>query len=224
MDWQFTPKQKMAVNGHLVWSAKGPADLSDVDDLWRAIYGRELGWLAPNGKSLHNDRFHAHSVYLLARVDGQTVGTMRLVRDSAEGLPVEQFVPIEKLRGDGDRRLIECQRLMILPEYRNQRRPDMPYGVLAALVKGCLHWSLRNAVTHVVADLFLNTPTTPMAQLKALGFVDTGLEFVDTELTEPDRSAALLLTVGDLFARAYVSDQSFYRYLMASDEIIDVYE
>lgn len=111
---------------------------------------------------------------------GEVAGTMRLVSDSPEGLPVEQFVSIGDLRAD--RRLIECQRLMVLPGYRGRRWPELAYGVLGGLVKACLHWCIVHGVTHIVADLFTDTPTTPLVPLMALGFESTGTEFVDTEL------------------------------------------
>lgn len=223
MDWRFVDQTPGVVDGFAVRKAAGDSDLDEVDKLWRAVYGDECGWLATDASALHKDRFHPHSVYLLASAEGKVVGTMRLVLDSDERLPVEQFVDIERLRGHGDRRLIECQRLMILPDLRNKRFPSMPFGVLAVLVKGCLHWCLQNGISHIVADLFLNTATTPMAPLLALGFTETGLEFVDTELDEPDRSVALLLDVGELFSRPFRCDNPFYRYLMAPDEIVDVY-
>lgn len=224
MDWRFTPAPKPESSPTGVYPAVSQSDFQQVEQLWRTVYGREFGWLAAGaGGHLHADRYHPHSVYLLARVGGSPVGTMRLVRDSEAGLPVEQFVGIDKIRGSGDPRLIECQRLMVLPDRRNQRIEGMPYGVLAALVKGCLHWCLDNAYSHVVADLFVSTPTTPRAPLLALGFVETGLEFVDTELAEAGRSVALQLRIGELFSRAYRGGSDFYRYLMAPDPAIDVY-
>ncbi|OLR94849.1 N-acyl amino acid synthase FeeM domain-containing protein [Actinokineospora bangkokensis] len=198
------------------------SDYDEVDGLWRAVYGREHGWLPPDAPELHKDWFHPHSAYLLAATGGRVVGTMRLVRDSSLRLPIEQFADITALRGEG-RRLVECQRLMILEEFRNQRYPEMPYGVFAALSKGCLHWCLRNGYSHIVADLFRNTATTPMGPLLALGFTETGIEFVDTELDEPDTSTALLLDTGELFSRGYRSDSPFYRYLVAPDADVAVY-
>ena len=221
MDWRFVETTRPRGSGAAIYRAETEADFVNIDGLWRAVYGQEWGWLTPDSGALHTDRFHPHSTYLLAATDGKVVGTMRLVVDSAEALPVEQFVSIDKLRGD--RRLIECQRLMVLSGYRNRRWPDMPFGVLGALVKGCLHWSIRNSVSHIVADLFVNTPTTPMGSLLALGFTETGLEFTDTELAEPDRSVALLLEVGELFSRCFRCDSPFYRYLMDRDRTVDVY-
>ncbi|ROO86430.1 acetyltransferase (GNAT) family protein [Actinocorallia herbida] len=190
--------------------------------LWNAVYGTEFGWLPPGGGPCHKDRYDDHSTYLMVRVGHQVVGTMRLVADSADGLPVEQFVNIDELRPPG-RRLIECQRLMILEEHRNQRYPNLPYGVLGGLVKACVHWCVRKGITHILADLFTETPTTPIGPLKALGFTETGKEFIDTELQQAGTSVALLLDVGELFSRPFRTTNPFYRYLMEYDEIVDVY-
>ncbi|WP_233606686.1 GNAT family N-acyltransferase [Micromonospora sp. Llam0] len=223
MNWRFDPVQKIRSNEAAIYLASSLSDLHEVDRLWREVYGRELGWLHADKGTLYGDRYHPHSVYLLATVGGSVVGTMRLVRDAQQGLPVEQFVPIDKIRAEPGRRLVECQRLMILEAYRNQRLSRMPFGILAALVKGCLHWCIQNDVSHVVADLFTGTQTTPLSPLLALGFTETGLEFIDTQLNEPDRSIALLLHIGELFSRSFRSDSAFYRYLMAPDDAIDVY-
>lgn len=224
MDWTFIPTTRVKANGYSIHPAATIRDFRNVDDVWRAVYGKELGWLPTDSGTLQEDRYHPHSVYLIATVEDEIVGTMRLVRDSPDGLPVEQFVPIDKIRADPNRCIIECQRLMILAEHRNKRLPQMPFGILAALVKGCLHWCIRNGATHIVADLFVGTATTPLGPLLALGFTETGLEFVDTELHEPDRSIALLLDVGELFSRSFRSDNPFYRYLMTPDEIVNVYD
>ncbi|WP_322770664.1 N-acyl amino acid synthase FeeM domain-containing protein [Frankia sp. Cr1] len=189
--------------------------------LWETVYGKEFGWLPTDAGGSYRDRYDSRSAYLLATVDGVTTGTMRLVADSPEGLPVEQFVSIADLRGD--KRLIECQRLMILPEYRNRRWDELPYGVLGGLVKACLHWCIVNGYSHILADLFTQTATTPMWPLMALGFEETGKEFVDTELDEEGTSVAILLRVGELFSRPFRTSDPFYRYLMTYDDAIDVY-
>ncbi|MFD0391935.1 hypothetical protein ACFQ3Z_01080 [Streptomyces nogalater] len=50
----------------------------------------------------HKDRYDDRSTYLLARVEGTVVGTMRLVEDGTGGLPIEQFVAIDELRAPDD--------------------------------------------------------------------------------------------------------------------------
>jgi N-acyl-L-homoserine lactone synthetase len=222
VDWRFVADCSQRPGGSGVYLA-AESDFDDVDAVWREVYGRECEWLPADAPALHKDQYHQHSTYLLAGLDGRAVGTMRLVSDSAMGLPVEQFATIDKLRDDGRRRLVECQRLMVIKEYRDRRLPGMPYGAFAALIKGGLHWCLRNGYTHIVADLFVNTATTPMTSLLALGFTETGIEFVDSELTEPDVSVALILEAGELFSRPFRSSNPFYRYLMEPDPEVAVY-
>ncbi|MFC5657097.1 N-acyl amino acid synthase FeeM domain-containing protein [Streptomyces nogalater] len=205
-----------------LYTASSEADFEAVDSLWEAVYGDECGWLPPADGPRHKDRYDDRSTYLLARVEGTVVGTMRLVEDGTGGLPIEQFVAIDELRAPR-RRLMECQRLMILPEFRNRRYEQMPYGVLAALVKGCIHWCVVHDVTHIVADLFTETTTTPIGPLVALGFEETGKEFIDTELEGSGRSIALLLRVAELFSRPFRTEAPFYRYLMEYDEVINVH-
>jgi N-acyl-L-homoserine lactone synthetase len=219
--WYFAESQREPDGSHYVYTAKENDDLAAVDALWNTVYGDEFGWLKKAAGPHYLDRFHKHSVYLIAKAEGRAVGTMRLVFDSPEGLPVEQFTSISELRGK--RTLIECTRLMILPEYRNRSWPEMPFGVLGALFKGCLHWSIANSYTHIIADLFVDTKTTPIATLLGMGFEETGKEFIDSELHEPDRSVALILKVGELFSRSFRTNRPFYRYLMEYDERIDVY-
>lgn len=223
MNWRFAERMPSYPDGFAVYPAATDSDLDEVEKMWQAVYGHEYGWLPADAPVLHKDNYHPYSVYLLAAVSGSVVGTMRLVMDSAQRLPIEQFASIDVLRGDGDRRMIECQRLMILADVRNKRYDEMPFGVFAALVKGCLHWCLRNHWSHIVADLFLDTATTPMTSLLALGCVKTDIEFVDTELDEPSRSVALLLDTGELFSRSYRCDNPFYRYLSTPDDVVAVY-
>lgn len=219
--WRFIEQFRPGDGPYYVSPARSRQDFEAVNQLWNAVYGDECGWLPPAEGARYLDRYHAHSTYLVAKAEGRAVGTMRLVADSREGLPIEQFVDIADLRGE--RTLVECQRLMILPEFRNRRWQDLPYGVLGALFKGCLHWCVANSLTHVIADLFTSTKTTPIGVLKSIGFEDTGKEFIDTELSEPDKSIALILRIGELFSRTFRTNSPFYRYLMEYDEKVDVY-
>ncbi|HEY6794527.1 MAG TPA: GNAT family N-acyltransferase [Kineosporiaceae bacterium] len=224
MVWRFVDAPVSGQINSGVYLAQTQDDFDGVNLVCDDVYGRECGWLGPDAIPLTKDPYHASSTYLVAADAGRLVGIMRLVADSAQGLPVEQFASVDPLRGaPGSRRLIECQRLMVLNAYRNVRLEAFPYGVFAGLVKGCLHWCLTHGWTHIVADLFLNTATTPMTTLLAIGFEDTGIEFVDTELAEPDRSVALLLRVGELFSRTFRSNSPFYRYLIERDPTVRVY-
>lgn len=223
MSWAFVERSLPSDRSSAVQLAVQDDDLRAVEKLWQMVYGRELAWLPSDDSTRVEDQFHPVSTYLTARIGNELVGTMRIVVDSHAGLPVEQFVEIDDIRASRSRVLAEVQRLMILPKYRNTRCEGMPFGVLAAMIKGCLHWCVRNGVSHVVADLFLNTATTPIKPLLAIGFEETGLEFVDAELNENDKSTALLLEIGELFSRSFRCDSPFYRYMMAYDHVVDVY-
>ncbi|GAA3854492.1 hypothetical protein GCM10022243_20010 [Saccharothrix violaceirubra] len=220
MGWKFVEPSKDPRRPLRIYRATTAEHLDRVDLLWKEVYGRECGWLAAGAGTPRTDGFHPHSVYLLADVDGETVGTMRLVRDSPEqGLPVGRFLPVADLKGPVT---LECQRLMVLAEHRRRRWPELPFGVLAALIKACLHWCVRTDVTHVLADVFLDTATTPMAPLVELGFAETGRTFVDTELHEPSKSTVLVMRINELVSRSFRADNPFYRYLMDFDPIIDL--
>lgn len=220
--WEFLEEPKVTDGPYRIYKAVYPVDFDGVTGLWNDVYGRELGWLSSDRSLGHRDKYHPHSTYLMAMAEGDVAGTMRLVSDSPMGLPVEQFVSISDLR-EPDRRLIECQRLMIRHDYRNRRWPEFPFGVFAALAKACIHWCVLDGATHIIADVFSGTDTTPVAPLLALGFEETGKEFIDTELDEPDRSLALLLPVAELFSRPFRTRSPFYRYLMEYDELVDIY-
>jgi N-acyl-L-homoserine lactone synthetase len=219
--WEFIEKIRPGDGPYYVSRAHSDQDLAAVDFLWNSVYGDECGWLEPARGPRYLDRYHAHSTYLVAKAEGRPVGTMRLVANSAEGLPIEQFVDISDLHGN--RALVECQRLMILQDFRNRRWRELPYGVLGALFKACLHWSLANSHTYIIADLFTSTKTTPISMLRGMGFEETGKEFIDTELAEPGTSIALILRLGELFSRPFRTDNPFYRYLAEYDDNIDVY-
>jgi hypothetical protein len=218
MDWSFSETARDSDRDCFVYEAHSTMDFEGLNDLWIRVYGTECGWIKNHDGSLYKDRYHDSSTYLLAMVNGVIVGTMRLVSDSSVGLPLEQFVSIQDHRNA--RTLIECTRLMVVPEFRNRRMQELPFGVLGGLVKGCIQWCVINDVTHIIADLFKNTATTPAEPLIALGFERIGLEFVDTELDEPDQSEALLLRVNELASRGFRTDSQFYRYLTEFDHSV----
>jgi hypothetical protein len=198
--------------------ARTDRELQGVDALWRAVYGRERGWLSElTPGPLYRDEFHEHSSYIVAECNGQAIGTMRLVHDSPRGLPVDRFADLSAAKRD--RNVVECQRLMVLPEYRKSRnRVEMPFGVYPALIRATVQYCLRKGVTHVFADLFTSTDTTPMQSLECLGFKRVGSEFVDYDLKEPSKSVALVLDVPDAVARARRSKRALLVYLLGCDE------
>jgi hypothetical protein len=218
MNNQVASARTTALRDFSVWVATSEEELAEVDGLWRDVYGRERHWLDPEQHGeLYRDRYHAHSTYLVASADDRAIGTMRLVSNSDERLPVQQFMSPDALTRR--MRVIECQRLMVRADYRKRRdERTCPFGVFASLIKATLHHCLRNRVTHVVADLFTDTDTTPMGQLGALGFRQLGEPFVDFELSEKSTSVALMLEIADLLSAAFRHKEPFHRYLVTPDD------
>lgn len=136
---------------------------------------------------------------------------MRLVHDSPIGLPIEQFVDVSDIKRG--RNVIECQRLMVLSEDRAYRDAQLPFGAFGALVKSTVHHCLQTRQDHILADCFVNTPTTPIRQLMGIGFVETGRSFTDHELAESGPSTALLLKMETLYQLIRMAPSEYFRYL-----------
>src|ERR1044072_3100967 len=71
--------------------ASSAAEFELIDQLWREVYVEERKWLPPKTKNIFEDKYHPYSAYLLAVKDETPIGTLRIVLDSAIGLPIEQF-------------------------------------------------------------------------------------------------------------------------------------
>lgn len=202
--------------------ATTPDDLEKVDRLWQEVYVKERGWLADSADAILCDRYHPHSVYLLACCEEEAVGTLRLVRDSAIGLPIEQFFPLGLLKEN--QRFAESQRLMVTSRYRRSSFEGAPYGMWAGLIKACVHYCFINSISHVFADVFTDTSNGPMVeQFRRLGFEQVGSAFQDTELSAPGYSLAMLLTFSQLLSRAYISREPLFEYLLQFDSAFDFY-
>jgi hypothetical protein len=188
-------------------------------------YGKERNWLDPNASGpLYRDRDHEHLSSLLVEVNGEAAGTMRLVCDSRPCLRVEQFMSLVDAKRD--RRTVECQGLMVgsLELQKIASSAAAPFGLLPCMVKATLHFRLQNGITHVVADLFTDTDTTPMCSLEQLGFMRIGEPFIDHELTESSPSVALMLEISNLMARIFGTKGALERYLVVHDEHLQIYE
>lgn len=194
-----------------VYKAETPEDFQALHRLLREVYAREFNWVSADVNRMEQDRYHPYSTYLLACAGSQPIGMMRLVHDSRVGLPIEQFVDVSDLKRG--RTVIECQRLMVQSEYRAYRDSQLPFGAFGALVKETVHHTLENRKDYIIADCFVNTPTTPVRQLKGIGFVETGKTFTDHELAESGQSTALLLKMETLYQLIRTPQNDYFRYL-----------
>lgn len=92
------------------------------------------------------DRFDQTSRYILAMQDGEPVGTVKVIGDSAAGLPCGEHVDIEGLRAS--HRMAEVGHLLTVPAVR-QRRIGM--GLMR---RALVHAVQSMGVTHILADFF----------------------------------------------------------------------
>ncbi len=198
-----------------VWFARTGEELDGADRICEAIYGTELGWLSRGEELLTRDKYHPHARYLLAWAGGIPVGLMRIVADSSVGLPVESFIDVSDFKCPHGS--IECQRLMVLSQYRSFRCRHFPFGVFGALLKAAIQYCCSSDVRQILADLFLATKTTPLKRLCKLGFVETGLTFHDNELGVEGLSTVLVATPSILRDTIARSEGRFPRYLEPHD-------
>jgi N-acyl-L-homoserine lactone synthetase len=197
-----------------VYIASTEPDLAQVQAIWEEVYKEELGWLDETNTDPRNDRFHASSVYLLATgSEGEPVGVMRMVIDSEQGLPVENFIDITPLRHTAQGSLVECARLMVPARYRDQKFAAYPHGVFAALVKAALHHCLKEKNYNVLANCFLDTRTTPIKALVQMGFKDLNIRFRD-ELKEASECTVLHLDIKDMLSIFYGRENGLGNYIM----------
>lgn len=202
--------------------AKQPEELRAVASIWRDVYGGELGWLNRAECNPLNDRYHPHAHYLLAtgfdteRGEKVPLGTLRVVLDSSEGLPVEQFFPLSPIKHRLGR-IGETQRLMVLSRYRAARPKGCPFGVFGALARANVQYCLQNRFDHLVVDAFLSSETTPIDAFKALGFEAFGPPFRDTELVEPSESVLMIMSMPRLMSTIFSTPSALLQYFYSPD-------
>jgi len=202
--------------------AGSPAEFDMIDHLWREVYVEERKWLSPQAKNIFADKYHPHSAYLLALMNERPIGTVRIVLDSAIGLPIEQFFVLGPLKES--QRFAESQRLIVSPTFRKRKVKGAPYGMWAALIKACVHYCFLNKVSCVLADVFTDAANLPMVEkFERIGFHKIGCPFQDTELDAPGSSIAMLLTLPQLLSRVYTSPSPFFEYLLQYDPTFSFY-
>ena len=202
--------------------ASSAAEFELIDQLWREVYVEERKWLPPKTQNIFQDKYHPYSAYLLAVKDETPIGTLRIVLDSAIGLPIEQFFVLGPLKES--QKFAESQRLIVSPAFRNRKVKGAPYGMWAALIKACVHYCFLHKVSYVLADVFTDAANLPMVEkFEWIGFHKIGCPFQDTELDAPGSSIAMLLTLSQLLSRVYTSPNPFFRYLLQFDPAFAFY-
>jgi N-acyl amino acid synthase of PEP-CTERM/exosortase system len=139
--------------------------LEKIFELRYRVYCLGRGFLPPERypSGIETDEFDQHSMHFAA-LDGfgRVVGTVRVVLDSKEGLPLDRHLPREgdlHLHGVPRRRLGEISRLAVQAPVshsgaaeaheRLHRRPDVALG----LYKEIYHASRKAGVSHLIAAM-----------------------------------------------------------------------
>ncbi len=143
---------------------------SSVEDKKEVIRLRELVYVQDQGR-LNDaadmadtfDRFDPYADYLLARVDGEPAGCIKVVRDSELGLPCEGEADLTEFK-DGHV-VVELGHLMTLPSVRKQL---LGMGLMRA---GLLHGILWHGATRLVGDFFVDRSGELLGFYRTLGFI-----------------------------------------------------
>ncbi|MEL7488193.1 MAG: hypothetical protein AAGJ87_13365, partial [Pseudomonadota bacterium] len=182
--------------------------LMSIHKLWRTVYSNELGWLN-SADELQADAYHDYSTYFLIEQTNEIglptpLATARVVSDSPCGLPIERFMPLGPLK-EG-RKIIETQKLMVLPEYRSRRFQQAPLGLMALIMQRVMRFAVTQNASMIIADVFNDPQISPIGPLKQIGFQKIGAPFVDTELAAPIESVAMGISRSMFLNKLFTDD------------------
>lgn len=119
------------------------------------------------------DKFDETSDYVLAFLDGEPVGTVKVISDSVAGLPCGAHVDIEPIRAE--HAVAEVGHLLTVPAVRQR-------GIGMGLMRQALVHAVRSSgVTHIFADFFANAEDGGRLRpfYVAIGFRAVGEPFYD---------------------------------------------
>ncbi|WP_405603004.1 hypothetical protein OG741_29740 [Streptomyces sp. NBC_01410] len=211
MDLTFIEKPKGADRDCFVYTAHSGLDLHSLATLHSNVMWDQFG--CDNDRSGDiSDVYAPHTTHVLTMIEGEVVAGVELVAYSALGLPINSWAEVGgMLRGNG--RIVQCRRPVVRDGFRNKPLPELPFGAIGSLVKGCLQWSVLNDIHHVVVDVV----DRDAAQfLGRIGFVPV----IGTELSAGGQT--LELRVSELVSRSFRSTNPYFRYLMEFDESVQV--
>lgn len=191
--------------------AETDLDMAGVTSLWRDVYGAEFGWL-DNGADPRMDGFHHRSTYYVSWLnDAFPIGTMRIVGAQQPGFHITDAVDVREL-SLRQPKVVEVQRLMVRPEYRDKRFSGAPFGVYGCMVKACLHHAISHGVDAILADCHRDMAVSPLKSMKQMGFRETGDTYVDSM----NGLVCVILTIDTKtwLRNIYNEQNKFNRYLL----------
>lgn len=145
-----------------------------IIDIWRDVYCKELGWAETIDADFVYDDYSRSASYLLAYINGNPVGTARLVYpDRSAHLPVERNIGQTIVCDDLN---VSCKseltRLMVRPEARGT-------PVCGELIRHCIQALRQTGFRWLLMDVVNQESQPNMIDYlaRSFGFEDTGLSF-----------------------------------------------
>ncbi|KUJ41272.1 hypothetical protein ACZ90_68020 [Streptomyces albus subsp. albus] len=179
--------------------ARSASDKDAVVQLRDAVYVRDQGRLADAADTAATfDRFDATAEYIVAYLAGEPVGTVKVVPDSAAGLPCDDVVDLGGLRPGN--RLVEFGHLMTLPGMR-QRRIGM-----ALMREGLMRSVREHRATHILGDFFVDDTGRMRDFYTVIGFTPVGDPYPDARFEEAPLSVVGVLDIADAVRRARTAE------------------
>ncbi|MBJ7456644.1 MAG: hypothetical protein JHC74_11350 [Thermoleophilia bacterium] len=130
--------------------------VEDVDDALAVVHDGfvEAGYLAPqaSGRRMHPSYLNPGTIFFVARIEGEAVGTCALIADGPFGLPSDRAFAEENdaLRAECDDPLWEAGSLVIRSEHRRSTR-RIVMRLFAAMTRVALHEFPHSPVPMAVA-------------------------------------------------------------------------
>ncbi|TRD14166.1 GNAT family N-acetyltransferase [Palleronia caenipelagi] len=163
--------------------------------VWEAVYRDELGWAGDINDSFINDSFQPSSVHILAYVDGNAAGTIRIAYPFESKLPAEQKTNQPTLL-HGEVSKAELTRVMVRKEFRKKVYPDYPEGLFHKLMQTAISHCRNKEITLVAMDVRVpGSSNSIFNSAVALGFRPTGITYPDPLGSDyPDCTTVILDT------------------------------
>ena len=175
------------------------ADKADVLRLRDAVYVGDQGRLADAGDTAATfDRFDPYAEYIVGYDGGKPVGTVKVVPDTAAGLPCDDTVDLTELRCGN--RLVEFGHLMTLPEVRHR------HIGMALMREAVIHSAGQYDMTHILGDFFVDDSEGLRGFYKEIGFVALHEPYEDTRFKGSPLSLVAALDVADAVSRAHTPE------------------
>jgi len=167
-----------------------PRDAQEIQKLRETIYvaaENRIGEVDDFAGSF--DRYNDHSKWFIAMSEGRAVGVVKVIRDSALGLPYEIIIG----RGKRDPNDVYAEIGHLLSISGPQSQPV----VLGLMREAFAYCSNQLGVTHVVGDVFMDKRRGD-AFYRRIGFTTLHGPYKDERFLNAPMSAIVVLKVADL--------------------------